>query len=120
MRTLKYTFLLLSLTLFFACQEKITKNEKTETVTENIQNIEVNIEGMTCEIGCAKLIESKVHKLEGVTYSNVNFEHKIGHFSFDSNKISKEELAKNLNGIAGGELYKATQITLVNDFKTVQ
>jgi mercuric ion binding protein len=120
MRTLKYTFLLLSLTLFFACQEKTTKNDDAIALIENIQNIEINIEGMTCEIGCAKLIESKVHKLKGVTFSNVNFEHKIGHFSFDSNKISKEELAKNINGIASGELYKVTQITLVNDFKTVQ
>lgn len=106
--------------MFFACQEKTTKNEEVIAVVENIQNIEVNIEGMTCEIGCAKLIESKVHKLEGVTYSKVNFEDKIGHFSFDSNKISKEELAKSINGIAGGELYKVTQTTLVNDFKTVQ
>ena len=89
-------------------------------MVKSIQNIEVSIEGMTCEIGCAKLIESKIHKLEGVSYSKVNFEHKIGRFSFDSNQISKEELAKNINGIAGGELYKVTQTTLVKEFTTVQ
>ena len=83
------------------------------------EDIEVNIEGMTCEIGCAKLIESKIHKLEGVTFSSVNFEHKIGHFSFDSNKISKEELAKNIDGIAGGELYKVTQTNIVKEFKSI-
>lgn len=91
------------------------KTDNIATV-QNIQHLEVNIEGMTCEIGCAKLIESKVHKLEGITYSKVNFENKTGQFSFDANKISKEELAKNINGIAGGDLYKVASNTVVNEF----
>ena len=80
---------------FFSCNE-VKKGEtkdktatKTEEIAANYKNIEVEIEGMTCEIGCAKLIESKVHKLEGVTFSKVSFEEKTGQFSFDSNKISK-------------------------------
>ncbi len=95
--------------LFFivACKSEIKPEEKV-ALKEKIQTIEVSIEGMTCEIGCAKLIESKVHKLEGVTLSKVNFEEKTGQFSFDSNKISEEEIVKNINGIAGGELYKVT------------
>lgn len=107
MKPLKYFFAFASLILIIGCNNKSTPTEKV-VLAEKIETIEVNIEGMTCEIGCAKLIESKVHKLEGVTLSKVNFEEKIGQFSFDSNKISKEEIVKNINGIAGGDLYKVT------------
>lgn len=89
--------------LVFSCEKK-----------EEIKKIEVSIEGMTCEIGCAKLIESKVSKLEGVTISDVSFEKKIGVFTFDVSKISSEEIIKNINGIAGGELYKVTETKMVN------
>ena len=89
--------------LAFSCEKK-----------EEIKKIEVAIQGMTCEIGCAKLIESKISKLEGVTISEVSFEEKIGVFTFDASKISSEEIIKNINGIAGGELYKVTESKMVN------
>jgi len=107
MKSLKYIFAIASLFLTISCNNNTKPVEKV-VLKEEIKTIEVGIEGMTCEIGCAKLIESKVHKLEGVTFSKVNFEEKTGQFSFDSNKISEEEIVKNINGIAGGELYKVT------------
>lgn len=85
-----------------------------------IQNVEVEIKGMTCEIGCAKLIESKTHKLDGMTFSNVSFEHGLGQFTFDSNKISLADIEKHINGIAGGELYKVTSSALVNEFTVLE
>ena len=105
----------LTISIISCKTEPIKKTDNIATV-QNIQHLEVNIEGMTCEIGCAKLIESKVHKLEGITYSKVNFENMTGQFSFDANKISKEELAKNINGIAGGDLYKVASSQIVNEF----
>ncbi len=81
---------------------------------EDIHNIEVTIEGMTCEIGCARLIQSKVYKLEGVTESKVDFEKKKGYFTYDKNKISSEEITTNINGIAGGDLYKVTDVKVIN------
>lgn len=118
MRLLKYTSACLILITFLSCQEKINQKEDAISKIKSIEHIELTIEGMTCEIGCAKLIESKIHKLEGVTFSKVYFEHKKGQFSFDSNQISKEELAKNINGIAGGDLYKVTQTLVVEQFST--
>ncbi|PHR68952.1 MAG: ATPase P [Lutibacter sp.] len=91
----------------------VKDTQQTITAEKGIQNIEVNIEGMTCEIGCAKLIESKVSKLEGVTVSKVSFKEKTGIFTFDASKISSEEIVKNINGIAGGELYKVIEIKTV-------
>jgi len=90
--------------------------EKQE-VAANYKTIEVEIEGMTCEIGCAKTIESKLSKTQGVTYSKVNFEGKVGYFTFDENKINQEDIAKKIAGIGGGALYKATKITEIEEIK---
>jgi copper chaperone CopZ len=80
---------------------------------EKIQYAEIKIEGMTCEIGCAKLIESKVRKIEGIKSSEVSFEQKRGQFTFDSNKTSLDDIEKMINGIAGGKLYKVIEIKSV-------
>lgn len=92
----------------FSCKQEV-KN----------QSVEVKIEGMTCEIGCAKLIESKVKKIEGVKLSKVSFENKIGLFSFDSNITSINHIEKTINGIAGGELYKVTDVKSVENPKPI-
>ncbi len=114
-----YSLLSLIFILTIASCKNDTKStvkdtQQTISAEKGIQNIEVSIEGMTCEIGCAKLIESKISKLEGVTVSKINFEEKIGVFTFDTSKISSKKIAKNINGIAGGDLYKVTGIKTFN------
>jgi len=90
-----------------AKEPEITKQE----VAAVYKNLEVEIEGMTCEIGCARLIESKLSKVEGISYSNVDFASKTGQFTYDTNKISKEEVSEKINAIAGGDLYKVVKST---------
>lgn len=60
---------------------------------------------MTCEIGCAKLIQSKLYKVDGISYSKVSFANKNGQVTYDANKLSPEDIIKKVNGIAGGDLY---------------
>jgi len=101
--------------ILFSCKEeakaeKTTPKDTTEEVTANLKSIEVDIEGMTCEIGCARLIQSKLSKVDGVTYTKVSFESGKGQFTFDSNKLSKEDIEKNINKIAGGDLYSVKNI----------
>lgn len=123
---MKTSISILALAFFlFSCnntkkQDSIEKSgiEKQE-VAANYKTIEVEIEGMTCEIGCAKTIESKLSKTEGVTYSKVSFEDKIGQFTFDENKISQEDIANKITGIGGGALYKATKITEIEEIKVI-
>jgi Cu+-exporting ATPase len=109
-------FLAIALTLF-SCSEVKKENQAKETETANqevaavYKNLEVEIEGMTCEIGCARLIESKLSKVEGISYSNVDFASKTGQFTYDTNKISKEEVSEKINAIAGGDLYKVVKST---------
>jgi Cu+-exporting ATPase len=89
---------------------RVNSNQSTSVVDNKakLKNLEVNISGMTCEIGCAKTIESKISKLKGVSYSKVSFSDSIGHFTFDTRMISAKTIIAKIDGIAGGEVYKVT------------
>ncbi len=77
---------------------------------KSLKKIEVGIEGMTCQIGCAKTIESKLSKEKGVSSVSVSFENKLGQIVYDENKISKEEIINKIEAIAGGETYSITSV----------
>lgn len=118
----KIVFVFLTALILTACNNnsKIQDNkvEKSETKTEvaaNYKSIEVEIEGMTCEIGCARTIESKLSKVEGITYSKVDFDSKKGTFTFDSNKLNDSDITNKINGIAGGDVYFAVKTTYLNE-----
>ena len=90
--------------------------KKATTITTSVANkqqVSLAISGMTCEIGCAKTIQSKLSKKQGVTKANVIFTDSIATIEFDPNKTSTEDLTSFINGIAGGELYKASKITAI-------
>jgi Cu+-exporting ATPase len=104
------------LLLLFSCGEikKDASDVKADVQTSNIaaiyKNLEVGIEGMTCEIGCARTIQSKLSKVEGISFAKVSFEGKKGRFTYDSNKISKEEITAKITGIGGGDLYAVSTV----------
>lgn len=88
-----------------------SKGVKKEVASvAKMETVSLNISGMTCEIGCAKTIQSKLSKKEGVAEAKVVFTDSIATVKFDANKISTEDLTSFINGIAGGEMYKATAI----------
>jgi len=121
---LKYVFTFLIVFLLVSCSTSVNKKEtKTmknqEVVTiEEIKNIEVDIEGMTCEIGCARLIQSKLYKTEGVKFADISFENKLGKISFDVNKVSVDEIKEEIQKIAGGDLYKVVKSREVESFSS--
>ena len=115
MKKIIYIFLISFIAI--SCNEvkKGPSNNKKEVaksaIAASYKSIEVDIKGMTCEIGCARTIQSKLSKVDGVTYSKVNFEAKKGQFTYDENKLKKEDIINKINGIAGGDLYKVTKTT---------
>lgn len=123
MKAVKSIFLIFTLFLSFSCsQNKVGKNVETNKqevqVPEDLQYLTVKIDGMTCEIGCAKLIESKLVKTDGVQFAKIIFEEKQGNITIDKNKISEEELVATIQKIAGGELYKVASLTKVEKLST--
>jgi mercuric ion binding protein len=84
--------------LFINCNQEVKK-----------EKISLAISGMTCEIGCAKIIQSKLFKKEGVLDAKVIFTDSIANIEFDANATSTKDLIAFINGIAGGTLYKASE-----------
>lgn len=105
--------LIFVLTVFTACNEiKDVKAEKSEVLAQevaaDIKKVSLDIEGMTCEIGCARTIQSKLSKTEGVKLAQVNFSEKKGLVEYDANIITEKEIIATVERIADGDLYKVT------------
>jgi copper chaperone CopZ len=95
-----------------ACAILIGCKKNKEVKKElKIEKVALAISGMTCEIGCAKIIQSKLSKKEGVLDAKVIFTDSVATIAFNGNSTSKKELIAYVNGIAGGNLYKATEST---------
>jgi len=82
------------------------KKEKSEVLSENKGEVKMEVEGMTCAMGCAKYIEEKVGSMEGVVASTVNFEEKIATFEFDKTTTSPEAIQEFISNLNDGQ-YKA-------------
>ena len=90
-------------------ETKEVATAKTEIAAENLETASLTIDGMTCEVGCAKTIESKLAGTVGVSESTVDFETKIATVKFDKTKQSIESLTKIVEKVGGGDLYKVTK-----------
>ena len=115
----KAIFLLLvfSATLILSCSINGEKGDTKDLKSDvprmaKMETVSLAISGMTCEIGCAKTIQSKLSKKEGVADAVVVFTDSIATITFDSNKTSTEDLSSFITGIAGGNLYTASEIRL--------
>ena len=115
----KAIFLLLAISalLIISCsvndEKGKTKDIKSDVLQiAKMETVSLAISGMTCEIGCAKTIQSKLSKKEGVSDAEVVFTDSIATITFDSNKTSAENLSSFITGIAGGNLYTASEIRL--------
>ena len=115
----KAIFLLLAISalLIISCSVN-DENGKTKDLKSDVlqmakmETVSLAISGMTCQIGCAKAIQSKLSKKEGVADAIVVFTDSIATITFDSNKTSTEDLSSFITGIAGGNLYTASEIRL--------
>jgi membrane fusion protein, copper/silver efflux system len=58
----------------------------------NLSMLEFAIEGMTCEDGCAKGIETNIFKIPGVKFSEVNYEKKRAKVIYNHTKVTKEQI----------------------------
>lgn len=61
-----------------------------------IETIKLEIKGMTCD-HCAKTIEKKLESKEGLESKSVSYPEHSGIFTFDSEKLSKENIIEGIN-----------------------
>ena len=84
---------------------KSSEVKVTEAVSQDLKQVKAEIKGMTCEIGCARLIQSKLYKTEGVTFASVSFSDSSGVITYDANRISAEDLRAVIEDAGGGDIY---------------
>lgn len=109
---MKKIVLALIVTCFVAisCKTEGKKAEKEVAKTEGVQETSFKIAGMTCEIGCAKAIASKLSKKEGVVEANVVFKDSIATVKYDASKTSKKDIMAFVDGIGGEGMYKSCPV----------
>lgn len=88
--------------------EEKKKEAKTEVAAANIEETTFAISGMTCEIGCAKHIASKLSKVDGVINANVIFTDSIAKVKFDKTKTDAKKLMAYVDGMADN-MYKTSE-----------
>ena len=119
---IKFFSLAIFFLFFISCESNKESKETLQKASQSLivedpQQVKIDIKGMTCEIGCARLIQSKLYKADGVTFAKISFEDSSGIVSFDQNRISKDRIKEVIEKTAGGDIYTVTSIEefLVDD-----
>ena len=108
---------------FSACHQGHGSAERSEAkaneeVAQDLKHVKAEIKGMTCEIGCARLIQSKLYKTEGVTFASVSFADSSGVITYDANRVSLEDLKTVIEGAGGGDLYTVASMYRIPEAST--
>jgi copper chaperone CopZ len=70
---------------------KKPSQEKNESLSGEIETIQLNISGMHCA-GCAAAVEATLKMMDGIKEASVNFATSKGVFTFDPTKITKQQI----------------------------
>jgi mercuric ion binding protein len=106
-------------TLFFGCKDTAQKpvassdgtmTKKEIAVAVKPETASFKIEGMTCAMGCAKTIETKLSKMDGVQKATVDFDKKEATVNFDASVLTPETLTKAVETTGDGETYKVSEM----------
>lgn len=128
MMTLKNIGLVAVASLFImACKNDAKPEVKTvETeVSETAHTLDPNakyakaefsIEGMTCAMGCAKTIEKKIAKMDGVKSATVDFDKQLAMVEYDEAKVTPTSLEETVKKT--GDMYSVKDMKTVDAFST--
>jgi len=113
------SYFLFSLTFVYSCnqkddvvilkRQKLSETQKDTKLKKETPNtvLEVDIEGMTCELGCGGSIRVGVKELGGI--HRVRFDFKEGqkkqraYVSYDSKKVNKNQIIEEIEKLNDGQ-----------------
>lgn len=129
MKTLKGISLLFMAAAFMvSCKQ--TSNKQKENVTdstEQVSSAEISgtmqkatfqVEGMSCAVGCAKVIEGKLAKMDGMKSAKVDFDTKTATVEFDDAKQNTDAIKKMVEEIANGA-YKVENVNVSKEMAMI-
>jgi len=110
----------LASSLLFSCKDTASKpteeaketttEQKTLAVAQKPETASFKIEGMTCAIGCAKTIETKLSKMSGIQKATVDFDKKEATVNFDAAVLSSKDIVDAVQATGDGETYKVLEV----------
>lgn len=92
-----------------------TTTETTKMVAAKPETASFNIEGMSCAVGCAKTIEKKLAKMDGVQHATVDYDTKTAKVEFDASVLTTENLIEAVESAADGKTYKVADVKSSKD-----
>ena len=119
-----YIFYLILVCLFsVGCSSKEEKKEAEVVLSkktiegDTAQSIAIlNIEGMTCEVGCGGFITSKLKQMTGVLSAEVVFDKNLAKVKFDDAKITENDIIAAIQKLNEGQ-YKVTKVEVEKTVK---
>ena len=106
---------ILSVTFILIILSSCMNDKKAEIKTINLSSEKINqkldpnavyskaefkIKGMTCEMGCAKTIEKKLAKMDGMKSANVDFKSELASVEFDVAKLNTSSITKAVSQVS--------------------
>jgi mercuric ion binding protein len=96
---------------FFSCKNDGKPEIKTVEIASETTNqkldpnaiyskAEFSIKGMTCEMGCAKTIEKKLAKMDGMKSAIVDFKNERASVEYDVAKVNHSSITKIVNDVS--------------------
>jgi mercuric ion binding protein len=107
-------------TMLLSCKDTASKPTATEaketaSATHTVAAVKpetasFKIDGMTCAIGCAKTIEEKLSKMDGVQKATVDFDKKEATVNFDASVLTPEKIVQAVESTGDGATYKVSNV----------
>ncbi len=98
----------------------VAQNENDRTLDPNATyaKAEFTIDGMTCAMGCAKTIEKKISKMDGVKSAAVDFDKKLAMVEYNEAKVTPALLEETVVKVS--DTYKVSKMHTVDAFSAAK
>lgn len=109
----QFSVFLISFFLLVGCssEQKEVASEQTETTTYVANaDVQLNIEGMTCQQMCAGGIQTRLKAMDGVIASKVDFDSKTATISYDNSVVNTGDFEAMIEKLHDGQ-YTVTPIS---------
>ena len=85
--------------LLIGCGQSNSSEYKEEVLAVADTKVEMIIDGMSCQVGCADYIDEELEKVSGVVSADVSFENKLASITYDNSLISEHDIISAINSL---------------------
>ena len=85
--------------LLIGCGQSNSSEYKEEVLAVADTKVEMIIDGMSCQVGCADYIDEELEKVSGVVSADVSFENKLASITYDNSLISEHDIVSAINSL---------------------